>query len=115
MVLTPSAVMQMMAFIALVVVLVNLNQKERQGQVSDCIFIAPDQREYPDNIFFFSTLRMLDNFACFFVVCEFFLKKNYLFHKIFQKYYQSIKRCFVGPNLGPKCLQRLSADNKSHH
>ena len=21
----------------------------------------------------------------------------------------------VGPDLGPKCLQRLSADNKSHH
>ena len=24
-------------------------------------------------------------------------------------------RCFVGPNLGPICLQRLSADNKSCH
>ena len=24
-------------------------------------------------------------------------------------------RHFVGPDLGPKCLQRLSADDKSHH
>ena len=24
-------------------------------------------------------------------------------------------RCFVGPDLGPKCLQRLSADDKCHH
>ena len=24
-------------------------------------------------------------------------------------------RCFVGPDLGPICLQRLSADNKNCH
>ena len=23
--------------------------------------------------------------------------------------------CFVGPDPGPNCLQRLSADDKSHH
>ena len=23
--------------------------------------------------------------------------------------------CYVGPDLGPNCLQRLSTDDKSHH
>ena len=28
---------------------------------------------------------------------------------------QDQAQCFVGPDLGPNCLQRLSADNKSCH
>ena len=40
------------------------------------------------------------------------------FKTIFQEYHQSVKQfgCrshFVGPDLGPNCLQRLSADDKS--
>ena len=46
--------------------------------------------------------------------------KNSFFQKIlFQEHYQSVKqldpdqdRHFVGPDLGPNCLQRLSADGK---
>ena len=41
-----------------------------------------------------------------------------LFEQFFQKHHQSIKLFknpnFVSPYLGPKCLQRLSADDKSH-
>ena len=44
----------------------------------------------------------------------FFFKNN--FYKIFQEYHQSVKQFgsrsgFVGPDLGPNCLQRLSADD----
>ena len=51
---------------------------------------------------------------------DFFFKIN--FHKkLFQEYYQSVShgldpdqdRYFVGPDLGPNCLKRLSADVKS--
>ena len=63
---------------------------------------------------------MLGNCACFFVVCEFFLK-NQLFQK---KSFRNTTRMsnsldpdqaghFVGPDLGPNCLQRLSAETKS--
>ena len=55
---------------------------------------------------------------------DLFFKIN-LFKKFFQENYQSVKqfqmktdilsdRHFVGPDLGPNCLQRLSADDKSH-
>ena len=41
-----------------------------------------------------------------------------LFEQFFPKHHQSIKLFknpdFVSPYLGPKCLQRLSADDKSH-
>ena len=41
-----------------------------------------------------------------------------LFKQFFPKHHQSIKLFknpdFVSPYLGPKCLQRLSADDKSH-
>ena len=36
------------------------------------------------------------------------------YKKFFQEHYQSVKGqdwCSVGPDLGPNCLQRLSADN----
>ena len=68
-----------------------------------------------------STLCMLGNFA-FFVVLDFcFLKLT--FSKI--SFRNTIRmsnsldpdqaRLFVGPDLGPNCLQRLSADDKSCH
>ena len=38
-----------------------------------------------------------------------FFKINFL-KKFFQEYHQSVKQ-FVGPDLGPKCLQKLSADD----
>ena len=72
---------------------------------------------WPTNL----TLCMLGNFACFFVVCGFFLKINF-----FKKHLSGIVRVSnsldpdqarqkVGLDLGPKCLQRLSADYKSSH
>ena len=63
-----------------------------------------------------STLCPPRNFSCFFVICCFF--QNQLFEKFFQEYHQSVKQfgprsgtTFVGPDLGPICLQRLSADD----
>ena len=48
-----------------------------------------------------------------------FLKINF-FEKSFQEYHRSVKQfgsrsgqTNVGPDLGPNCLQRLSADNTS--
>ena len=53
-----------------------------------------------------------------FSYAEFF--RNQLFEKFFQEYRQSVNSfdsdqtlCFVGPNLVPNCLQKLSADDKS--
>ena len=55
------------------------------------------------------TLCMLGNFACFFVVCNFFFKINF-FKKIFQEYHQSVKK-FVsrsGPTMsGLICVQTV--------
>ena len=70
------------------------------------------------------TLCMLGNFACYFVICGFFFLFFLIifFKKIFQEYHQSVKQFesrsgihFVGPDLGPNCLKRLSADDKSRH
>ena len=59
---------------------------------------------------------MLGNFACFFVVCGFFFKLTFSNKKSFRntiKVANSLDpdqaRCFVGPDLDPNCLQRLSA------
>ena len=44
------------------------------------------------------------------------LKKINIWKIIFQEHYQSVKRLgssSVGPDLGPNCLQKLSADEKS--
>ena len=59
----------------------------------------------------------MGNVLCFLSSADFF-KVNF-FEKFFQEHYQSVKqfldpdqaRHFVGPDLGPNCLQRLSADN----
>ena len=67
-------------------------------------------------------LCMLGNFACFFVVCGFFFKINFFSNKSFRNTIR-LSNCldpdqaqhFVGPELGPNCLQRLSADDKSRH
>ena len=58
-------------------------------------------------------LLALNSLHAFLSSVDFFLKINF-FKKIFQEYHQSIKH-FVGPDLGPNCLQRLSADDKSCH
>ena len=49
------------------------------------------------------------------------LSSTDFFQKFFQEHYQSVKRFepdqdqhSVGPDMGPYCLQRLSADDKSH-
>ena len=65
------------------------------------------------------TLCMLGNFTCFCCRQLTFLKISFL-KKIFQDHYQSVKQfgsrsgpTFVRPDMGPNCLQRLSADNKN--
>ena len=58
---------------------------------------------------------MLGNFSCFCCRLPTFFKIN-LYQKFFQEHYQSVKQVgsrFCGPDLGPNCLQRLSADNTS--
>ena len=69
------------------------------------------------------TLCMLSNYACFFVICGYFSEVNF-FKTFFQEYLTiSVSnsldpdqaRHFVGPDLGPNCLQRLSADDRSRH
>ena len=71
----------------------------------------------------FCFLSLLGNFACFLLSADFFSKLT-----SFRNNYQSVKqfgsrserqtvwiqiRHFVGPDLGPNCLQRLSADDTS--
>ena len=52
------------------------------------------------------TLCMLGNFACFSMVRNTIRASNSL---------DPDQEHFVGSDLGPNCLQRLSADDKSHH
>ena len=70
------------------------------------------------------TLCMLGNFACFFVVSGFFFFFFFLNLLFLKKYFRNTNRVsnsldpdqvqrFVVPDLGPNCLQRLSADDKS--
>ena len=60
----------------------------------------------------------MGNFSFFFTVLIFF-KINFL-EKFFQDYNQSVNNLdpdktqhFVGPDLGPNCLQRISAEDTS--
>ena len=62
------------------------------------------------------TLCLLFNFSCVFVFCRFFSKstfsKNYIKNTIRVSYsLDPIQADFVGPELGPNCLQRLSAED----
>ena len=68
-----------------------------------------------------ATLCMLGNFSCFFVVRVLFLKLTFS-KKSFRNTIMVSNsldpdqaRHFVGPDLGPNCLQRLSAEDKSRH
>ena len=66
-------------------------------------------------------------FACwvilhaFFVICEFFLKITFFKKSLWNTIRMSNSldpdqaRHFVGPDLGPNSLQRLSTDDKSRH
>ena len=63
------------------------------------------------------SLSMLCIFACFFVLCCFFLE-SILKKKSFRNTIivsnskdPDLARHFVGPDLGPNCLQSLSADD----
>ena len=63
--------------------------------------------------------------ACWVILLAFFRSADFFLQKFYQKYYklETIKvsnrldpdqaRHFVGPDLDPNCLQRLSADNSS--
>ena len=68
-------------------------------------------------VFSFLTLCMLGSFSYFLVACCLFFKINF-FKKFFQEHRVSNglnldqDRHFVGRDLGPNCLQRLSADVK---
>ena len=60
------------------------------------------------------TTSAADIFKCIFFVGA--LKVNF-FKKVFQEHYQSAKKItrvrYVSPDLGPNCLQGLSADDTS--
>ena len=64
----------------------------------------------------FANWEIMHAFFCRLLI--FFFKIDF-FEKFFQEYHQSVSldpnqaRHFVGPNLGPTCLQKLSADNTS--
>ena len=67
------------------------------------------------------TLCMLGNFSYFCCRLLTFFKINF-FKKFFQENSQSFKRFgsrsgrrSVSPDLGPNCLQKLSAGDESHH
>ena len=65
-----------------------------------------------------SSLCMLGNFSCFFVVCRYFstlLFSKYSFRnniRVSNSLDSDQARHFVGPDLDPNYLQRLSADDK---
>ena len=76
------------------------------------------------NLSFGVTVRRLVNYECFFFFCiasaEFFFSQNYLIRKILPEIpfvSSSLDPNQAPPNvgteLGPSCLQRLSADNTS--
>ena len=57
-------------------------------------------------------------FSCLFLLSADFFKINF-FKKLLQEHYKSVKRLdpdqdrhFFSPDLGPNCLQRLSADEQ---
>ena len=52
---------------------------------------------------------MLGNFAAFLSSVDFFFKLIF-FKNVSLEYHQCVR-----PDLGPDCLQRLSADDKIHH
>ena len=60
-------------------------------------------------------------FVVFFVICGFFFKlsfsKNFIRNtiRVSNSLNPDQAQHFVGPDLGPNCLQRLSADYKSCH
>ena len=60
---------------------------------------------------------MLGNFSCFLSSADFFSKSSvskYSFRnttRVSNSWDADQARHFVGPDLGPNCLQRLSADN----
>ena len=62
------------------------------------------------------TLCLLGNFSCFFVICWFFSKSTFLKNsfrntiRVSNSLDPDQARHFVGPDLGPNCLQKLSAE-----
>ena len=75
--------------------------------------------ELVKQFFLISTFYMLGNFSCFYCRLLTFFKINF-----FKKFFQDAIRVSngldpdqdrrsVGPDLGPNCLQRLSADDNS--
>ena len=59
----------------------------------------------------------MGNFSCFFVVCCFFSKSTFSKNSfrntitVSKSLDPDQARHFVGPDLGPNCLQRISADD----
>ena len=65
------------------------------------------------------TLCLLGNFSCFLPSADFFFKSTFLKNsfrntiRVSNSLDPDQVPCFVGPDLGPNCLQRLSADDTS--
>ena len=83
--------------------------------------------QYPDTSLLVLTLCMFSNlcsviFHSFVLVCADFFSKLTYSKKSFRNTIRGSNsldpdrdRHSVGPDLGPNCLQRLSADDKNHH
>ena len=84
------------------------------GQISKPFDGHPDKQDI--RLESTSTLCVLGNFSCSFVICRFF--QNQFCQKTFsgippecQTVWIQIRPDIVGPDLDPKCLQKLSADS----
>ena len=75
-----------------------------------------------NNVFRNINLCLLGNFTCFFFCRLLIFSKTTFSKNSFRNAIRVSKsldpdqaRCFVGPDLGPNCLQKLSADDTSRY
>ena len=64
--------------------------------------------------------QLLDFTILFFIIPSLFIivsldTEFFQYHQVSNSLDQDQVLCFVGPDLGPNCLQRFSADGKSCH
>ena len=89
-----------------------LKKKEKNQQTRPQMIM----KNYLASLTYGNLTSLLGNFSCFCcLLSEYF--QNGLFQKNLSRLANGLSpdqdRCSVGPDLGPNCLQRLSADDKS--